>query len=62
MLIEWGLNGYGETHWATEIPAEHCSPGLEVGIIAKQKGIQVGNDLITWEEIDKAREFLRNAD
>lgn len=50
-----GKNGYGETFWKLCVPDEHCSPGLEVGISAGERGVTIGGRLIKWADLDAAR-------
>ena len=56
MIAKAGINGYGEQHWTLHVPKEHCAPGLEVGVVATSKGLVVGDGIISWEDIDNARE------
>ena len=56
MIVISGVNGYGEQHWTLHIPDEHCAPGLEVGVVATAKGLVVGDGVISWADIDSARE------
>lgn len=61
MIKQSGVNGYKETHWTLRVPDEHCQPGLEVGIVAGEKGLRLGGHLIAWEAIDAARVLLATA-
>ena len=56
MSAKSGVNGYGEQHWTLHVPAEHCAPGLEVGVVATAKGLVVGDGVISWADIELARE------
>lgn len=49
-------NHYGETFWRTTIPEEFTVGTVEMNIRATKEGIEVGNGVIPWREIDDARE------
>jgi len=55
VITEEGINGSGQTHWKLHVPEEHCAPGLEVGILATERGLMIGGELISWGDIEKAR-------
>ena len=55
-----GKNGYGETFWKLCVPDEHCSPGLEVGISAGERGLTIGGRLLNWAELDQSRAQLHS--
>ncbi len=49
-----GISSKGETSWLLEVPAEHCRPGLEVRVHATAEGLQIGDRVITWPELENA--------
>lgn len=53
MLKHCGKNVHGQTFWKLELPQEYAS--VEVGIRADICGIWIGDDYLSWEQIDKAR-------
>jgi hypothetical protein len=55
MLIKGGKNGYDNQSWKLTVPDEHCTPGLEVGVVADAGGLSIGDGRITWEELEKAK-------
>lgn len=55
MLKKGGFDGKDRQHWTLHVPDEHCSPGLEVGIVAGENGLEIGGELINWGEIETAR-------
>ena len=44
-----------ECFWRLFVPDEHCVSGLEVGIYATTKGIRIGGELISWDDIEIAK-------
>lgn len=58
MLTKEGVNNYGHQFWILEVPEEHCNPGLEITIHTTPKGINIGDGVITWDELDSARKEL----
>jgi len=59
VIIKRGVNGFDQQCWTLEVPEEHCSPGLEVAILVTSQGISIGDGIISWDEISKAREALK---
>lgn len=54
-------NNAGETIWTLLVPEEHCASGLEINTIATESGIRIGDQLISWGDLEKARkEAQRN--
>lgn len=58
MITREGVNKLNQTEWKLHVPDEHCLPGLEVGIFATQEGLMIGGNVITWEELNLARELI----
>lgn len=59
MLKKDGRDQINRQHWTLFVPDEHCNPGLEVGIVATKEGIEVGGELIDWEELASAKESVQ---
>ncbi len=59
-MIEKGhyRNGAEETFWKLSVPEEHVPGGFEVSIKATAEGIEIGDGLIPWADIDAARAAL----
>ena len=55
MLIKDGTNSKNEQYWKLCVPNEHCTSGLEVGIVATENGLEIGGELISWNELEKAK-------
>jgi len=49
-----GTNDKNETFWKLYVPDEHCTPGLEILIVATEDGLKIGHDLLTWNDIENA--------
>lgn len=58
MITREGVNKYDQTEWKLHVPDEQCFPGLEVGIFAIHSGLMIGGNLITWEELEAAKQLI----
>jgi hypothetical protein len=54
MITKEGVNNNNETFWKLHVPDEQCQAGLEVAIVATEKGLRIGGELITWSDIETA--------
>jgi len=54
MLKKVGINGEGETHWVFKIPEERLVPGIEIGIKATEVGLEIGDSVIDWGDLNQA--------
>lgn len=55
MLKKEGFDGMDRQHWKLLVPDEHCAPGLEVGVVACETGLQIGGEIISWGDLEKAK-------
>ena len=56
MLKRNGENGIGHSFWTLHVPEEHCKAGLEVSVLTNELGVCIGGQLITWQDLDAAKE------
>jgi len=56
-----GIGGLGNTFWKLMLTRKTMgtSGDLEVGIKADETGLEIGDGVITWEELEQARKELR---
>jgi hypothetical protein len=55
MLKRGGKNHYGHQFWTLHIPDDCIMKGLEVGVVADDRGMSIAGELITWKTLEKAR-------
>lgn len=60
MITKEGFNSKGQTNWMLHVPEEHCKPGLKVSIFSNAKGLVIGGSVITWSELEVAKEIAKN--
>jgi len=56
-IIKDGVNNKGQQHWKLYVPDKHCKAGLEVTISETDKGIDIGDGLIPYDEIKKIKKL-----
>ena len=50
-----GKNYYGHQFWTFHVPNDWLQKGLEIGVVADEKGLRIGCVTISWKALDKAR-------
>ena len=55
MLKHTGSNTEGWQFWTLYVPPDRIVPGLEIGVVIRPEGIEIGGEILPWSEIDADR-------